>query len=89
MQHSNIADLVDRTNAPPAQPRDYIDVRSLGPPEPLQRTLERLVELPKKTVLVQCNDRTPQFLYPKLTDRGYTFETLERPDGVVTVIWRE
>lgn len=35
-------------------------------------------------VLVQYNDRVPQFLYPKLDDRGYEYET---DDAVVTAIW--
>jgi len=67
-------------------------VRSLGPPEPLQRTLELLAELPDETVLVQRNDRAPQFLDPKLEDRGYAYETVEgseaSDDEVVTVIWQ-
>ncbi|OLZ41138.1 hypothetical protein A6E15_09115 [Natrinema saccharevitans] len=62
--------------------------RSAGPPEPLQRTLETLVDLPDETVLVQRNDRVPQFLFPKLDGRGYSYEAVERDDDVVTVIWR-
>ena len=82
--------VVDRTDAPTDRPREVIDVRSLGPPEPLQKTLETLADLPDGTVLVQRNDRAPQFLYPKLDDRGYEYETLEAvgDDEVVTVIWR-
>ena len=79
--------VVDRTDAPSDRPRETLDVRSLGPPEPLQRTLESLVELPDGTVLVQRNDRVPQFLFPKLEDRGYAHETVELEDEVVTVIW--
>ncbi|MCU4975691.1 DUF2249 domain-containing protein [Halobacteria archaeon AArc-m2/3/4] len=88
MQQSNPTDIVDRTDAPSDRPRDQIDVRTLGPPEPLARTLERLAELPEETVLVQRNDRAPQFLYPKLEDRGYAFETVDCGDEVVTVVWR-
>ncbi len=84
-----LASIVDRTDAPSDRPRKTIDVRSLGPPEPLKETLETLVELPAETVLVQRNDRVPQFLFPKLDDRGYAHETVERDDDVVTVIWRE
>ena len=80
--------VVDRTDAPSDRPREVLDVRSLGPPEPLKTTLERLAELPEETVLVQRNDRVPQFLFPKLDDRGYARETLELDDEVVTVIWR-
>ncbi|RKD97131.1 DUF2249 domain-containing protein [Halopiger aswanensis] len=83
------ASVVDRTDAPSDRPRETIDVRSLGPPEPLKRTLETLVDLPDETVLVQRNDRVPQFLFPKLEDRGYAHESveLEDDDEVVTVIW--
>ncbi|QSW98793.1 DUF2249 domain-containing protein [Haloterrigena alkaliphila] len=80
--------VVDRTDAPGDRPREFVDVHSLGPPEPLVTTLETLADLPDKTVLVQRNDRVPQFLYPKLEDRGYDYETVERDDEVVTVIWR-
>ncbi|QLG47650.1 DUF2249 domain-containing protein [Natrinema halophilum] len=85
---SSTASIVDHTSAPSDQPRETIDVRSLGPPQPLARTLETLAELPAETVLVQRNDRVPQFLFPKLDDRGYAYETVERDEEVVTVIWR-
>ena len=81
------ASVVDRTDAPSDRPREVLDVRSLGPPNPLQRTLETLVDLPDATVLVQRNDRVPQFLFPKLEDRGYAHETVELDDEVVTVVW--
>ncbi|MXV64328.1 DUF2249 domain-containing protein [Natronorubrum sp. JWXQ-INN-674] len=81
--------VLDRTDAPTDRPREILDVRSLGPPEPLARTLETLAEGPDETVLVQRNDRAPQFLYPKLEDRGYVYETVELDAEVVTVIWRE
>ncbi|QRV15277.1 DUF2249 domain-containing protein [Haloterrigena salifodinae] len=73
----SLATVVDSTDAPSDRPRTVIDVRSLGPPEPLKNTLEKLVELPDETVLVQRNDRVPQFLFPKLDDRGYAYETVE------------
>ncbi|WP_254530251.1 DUF2249 domain-containing protein [Natrinema gelatinilyticum] len=82
------AAVVDRTDAPSDQPREKIDVRSFGPPKPLQRTLETLADLPAETVLIQRNDRLPQFLFPKLDDRGYLYESVERDEEVVTVIWR-
>ncbi|PCR90743.1 DUF2249 domain-containing protein [Natrinema ejinorense] len=85
----SLTSVVDRTAAPSDRPQEHLDVRSLGPPNPLQQTLERLVELPDETVLIQQNDRVPQFLFPKLDDRGYRYETVERDDDVVTVIWRE
>lgn len=79
---------IDATAAPGDRPRESLDVRDLPPPQPLQRTLERLTELDSGTVLVQYNDRAPQFLYPKLTDRGYNYDTVETDGRVVTAIWR-
>ena len=92
MRMQPLETVVDRTDAPTDRPREVIDVRSLGPPEPLTETLETLAGRPDETVLIQRNDRAPQFLYPKLDDRGYEYETLEDAETsdneVVTVIWR-
>jgi hypothetical protein len=77
--------IVEETDAP-EQRREELDVRQLGPPKPLSKTLERLTELEER-ILVQLNDRAPQNLYPKLDDRGYAYETFEADDAVVTVIW--
>jgi len=82
-------DELGRTDAPIDRPTECLDVRSLGPPEPLTRTLELLADLPDETLLVQRNDRAPEFLYPKLEDRGYAYATVERDDDVVTAVWRE
>jgi hypothetical protein len=67
---------------------DFLDARDLPPPEPLQKTMERLVELDESTVFVQLNDRVPQFLFPKLDERGVAYETVETDDGVLTAIWQ-
>ncbi len=67
----------DFENVPTHRPTETLDVRELGPPKPLSRTLERLAELDDETVLVQHNDRVPQHLYPRLSERGYVFETVE------------
>ncbi len=80
--------LVERTGAPTSNPHEFLDARELPPPQPLQEALERLEELDGETVLVQLNDRAPQFLYPKLDERGYAYETVEKDDGMVTVIWK-
>lgn len=77
---------IEATAAPSGQPIEGLDVRELGPPEPLKQTLETLVEM-DEGVLVQYNDRVPQLLYPKLDDRGYECETIESDDAVVTTIW--
>ncbi|MFB6160726.1 MAG: DUF2249 domain-containing protein [Haloferacaceae archaeon] len=82
-------DVVAATSAPGGHARETLDARDLPPPRPLQDTLERLTELDAGTVLVQLNDRAPQHLYPKLDDRGYAYETVERDGVVATVIWAE
>jgi len=78
---------IEATDAPADRPTETLDVADLGPPEPLRRTLELLGELSDETVLVQRNDRVPQFLFPKLDDRGYAYDAVETDDGVVTAIW--
>lgn len=85
----NTADPLSTTDAPIDAPRETLDARELPPPQPLQRTLERLTELDDETVLVQQNDRAPQHLFPKLDDRGYSYETVETGEAVVTAIWHE
>lgn len=81
--------LLNRTDAPADAPLETLDVRKLGPPKPLRETLELLPDLDDETVLIQYNDRTPQHLYPKLDDRGYSYETVEATDVTTTVIWKE
>lgn len=78
--------LVEQSDAPADTPVEELDVRNLGPPKPLSETLETLAEM-DEAVLVQRNDRAPQHLYPKLDDRGYSYETVETDEETVTVIW--
>ena len=79
--------VLEATDAPSDRPTETLDVADLGPPEPLRKTLELLGALSDETVLVQRNDRVPQFLFPKLDDRGYAYDAVETDDGVVTTIW--
>jgi TusA-related sulfurtransferase len=85
----DVTDIVSETAAPTDRSWETLDARELPPPQPLQNTLERLSGIDTDTVLVQLNDRAPQHLYPKITDRGYEYETTETDGIVVTVIWRE
>lgn len=85
----DIPDVVAETAAPADHFWETLDAQELPPPQPLQNTLERLTDLGDETLLVQLNDRAPQHLYPKLSDRGYAYETIEADEMVVTVIWRE
>lgn len=61
------------------RPEVLLDVRGLEPPEPLERTLAALEELPPGAVLLHVNDRVPAFLLPELDDRGLAY-TLDRDD---------
>jgi uncharacterized protein (DUF2249 family) len=76
------------TGAPVERDVERLDVRNLGPPNPLVDTLETLTELADSTLLLQVNDRAPQHLYPKLEDRGYEYATVEAADSVLTAIWK-
>ena len=65
----------------------YLDVRGFGPPEPMIRTLVALESLPRDRVLVQINNRVPQFLLPVLQERGFEWEIDEsHPDRVLVRI---
>jgi uncharacterized protein (DUF2249 family) len=66
-----------------------LDVRGLAPPEPLERTLAALEELPDGDALLQVNDRVPAFLLPLLDERGYVYRIGEDERGTLTTIWRE
>ncbi|WP_135829232.1 DUF2249 domain-containing protein [Halorussus halobius] len=88
MQVDAVERAIRETDAPDDRPREVLDVRDLGPPNPLRETLETLPDLDDDAVLVQVNDRAPQHLYPKLDDRGYAFETVDGDEAVLTAIWR-
>jgi uncharacterized protein (DUF2249 family) len=65
-----------------------LDVRGLEPPEPMVRTLEALASLPRGATLVQINVRVPQFLLPKLEERGFTYEVREQSPDLVRLFIR-
>ena len=69
--------------------RPVLDLRGLEPPQPLQRALEALVQLPANGTLTIHTDRRPMLLYPKLEERGFRYESAEAPaGGFLTRIWR-
>jgi uncharacterized protein (DUF2249 family) len=75
--------------APEADPAVVIlDVRDLEPPEPMVRTLAALEELPPGGTLLQINVRVPQFLLPRLEERGFTYEIREQAPDLVRVFIR-
>lgn len=58
-----------------------LDARGLEPPQPMMKILEALATLPAEATLAAHTDRQPLLLYPRLEQRGYTYETLAQPDG--------
>lgn len=71
--------------AAPAANEILLDVRGLEPPEPMMKTLELLETLPEGHVLVQHNERVPQFLLPILAERGFVHEIHTTDDDGVYV----
>ncbi len=65
-----------------------LDVRGLEPPEPMVRTLEALAEMPRGKTLVQLNVRVPQYLLPKLAERGFAYEIREQGPDLVRLFIR-
>jgi uncharacterized protein (DUF2249 family) len=89
--HDATAAAATSTAGAPAIPDDgaiVLDVRGLEPPEPMVRTLEALAELPRGATLVQLNVRVPQFLLPKLEERGFTYEIREQGPDLVRLFIR-
>lgn len=74
----------------PSEDGDMIvlDVRGLEPPEPMVRTLEALAEMPRGKTLVQINVRIPQYLLPKLAERGFVYEVKEQGPDLVRLFIR-
>lgn len=72
-----------------APPDRIVDARAMMPPEPLERTLEALDELPKGGTLLLIIPRQPAPLYDVLVNNGYRYETIQRDDGAYDVLIRE
>src|SRR5690606_35855937 len=65
-----------------------LDVRDLEPPEPMVRTLEALERMPRGKTLLQINVRVPQFLLPKLDERGFVYDIREQSPDLVRLFIR-
>lgn len=55
----------------------YLDVRGLEPPQPMAMILETLAKLAASKTLIVQHERIPMFLYPKLNEKGFSYETHE------------
>jgi uncharacterized protein (DUF2249 family) len=62
-----------------------LDNRGLVPPEPMQRTMALLGQVPVHDVVVIHNDRVPIFLLNQLDEEGFPYETLSGEDDSATV----
>ncbi len=83
-------DQAEQRTAPEAHgpiegPEEFLDNRGLVPPEPMQRTLQKLEEVEVGTVVVIHNDRVPIFLLGQLDDEGYPYETMAQADDSAIV----
>src|SRR5262249_15272225 len=65
-----------------------LDVRGLGPPQPMVTVLESLETLAPGETLTVVHDRRPMFLYPQLDERGFAHRTEESEPGVVRIVIR-
>lgn len=74
----------------PSEDDDVIvlDVRDLEPPEPMVRTLEVLATMARGKTLLQLNVRVPQFLLPKLDERGFAYEIREQSADLIRLFIR-
>lgn len=62
-----------------------LDVCGLQPPEPFERIMEALDDLPDGDVLEVRIHRQPHPLYEVLRNHGYVFTTDPTPDGVFLI----
>jgi uncharacterized protein (DUF2249 family) len=58
-----------------------LDLRSLEPPEPMQRALETLATVPAGGALIALTRFRPVHLLSLLDERGLAWESTELPDG--------
>jgi len=67
-----------------------VDVSALEPPEPLERILDALADLPPNGWLRVKHRRDPVPLYRMLRDMGYRWETSRlAPERFEILIWPE
>ena len=64
-----------------------LDVRDLAPPEPLERVLDALADLPAGGRIWILHRREPFPLYDLLRTMGYSWRTRGRDDRFEILIW--
>lgn len=66
----------------------HIDVRGLGPPQPLLAILRLLGSVEDDTRVIAHLDRDPVMLYPELAQIGWQAERVAGDTGEVTLLLR-
>lgn len=67
-----------------------IDARELEPPEPFERVMEALSDLPKGDRILLILNREPFPLYRVLERNGYAYASQWHPDGRCEIeIWEK
>lgn len=69
-------------------PARRLDLRGLGPPEPMWRALEAVEALAVGEALEIVTDREPLLLHRELGRRGHRYVAESRPDGFHVKICR-
>ncbi|OYV75736.1 MAG: hypothetical protein B7Z66_11615 [Chromatiales bacterium 21-64-14] len=73
----------------PAARERLLDVNDLEPPEPMERALDALEQLPPGHYLRMLLHREPYLLYPLLDEDGFRFETRPGRRALFEIlIWR-
>jgi uncharacterized protein (DUF2249 family) len=57
----------------------HLDVRGMTPPDPMVTILKTLEKNPGARTVIVHHDRDPVYLYPELTERGWTARTIAAP----------
>lgn len=78
-----------RSSAVPDNTQHLLDVSDLPPPEPLERVLDALADLPEGDSLKVRLPADPVLLYPMLRSMGMVWERRETGDGAIELEIRE
>jgi hypothetical protein len=74
--------------AVPERSQHLLDVSDLPPPEPLERVLDALADLPEGDALKVRLPADPVLLYPMLRSMGMHWERREAEDNIIELlIW--
>jgi hypothetical protein len=64
----------------------HIDVRGLGPPDPMVAILGHLETPGQSGPVTVHHDRNPIYLFPELAERGWTSRQIPGEDGEIRLL---